>query len=211
MMRFPVRRGKCDFVAATDHNLIEGHMIKHISFALLVAVVAVGCYQREATAPQDRTNTVDIAAAANSARLAADIHPNAEGQVERKTEETSSRAGELHITKECSSYTGLAGQFCTITSSNLKQIAVGSTVVYAKGAGATSLDSDIALYQPGHRNDVAFGHVTLDFVKGRGLVTFSGGTGRFRGFRARADVAHLTETNWAWDGTYSFVREGDTE
>jgi hypothetical protein len=32
------------------------------------------------------------------------------------------RSGDLHVTKECSEYKGLAGDFCTITSSNLEEI-----------------------------------------------------------------------------------------
>ena len=34
----------------------------------------------------------------------------------------SPRSGELHVTKNCSHYTGAAGSFCTITSSNLNAI-----------------------------------------------------------------------------------------
>jgi hypothetical protein len=37
-----------------------------------------------------------------------------------RTAASSPRSGALHVTKECSAYTGLAGSFCTITSSNLK-------------------------------------------------------------------------------------------
>jgi len=43
----------------------------------------------------------------------------------------SPRSGALHVTKECSEYTGHAGSFCTVTSSNLKAIDVGSKVIYA--------------------------------------------------------------------------------
>src|SRR5256885_5951426 len=46
----------------------------------------------------------------------------------------SPRSGELHVTKNCSHYTGAAGSFCTITSSNLNAIKVGSRVVYASAA-----------------------------------------------------------------------------
>jgi hypothetical protein len=107
------------------------------------------------------------------------------------------------VTKECSEYTGLAGSFCTITSSNLKQIAVGSRVVYAKAAGATSANTDIILHAPG-RGTTAFGHVVLDFVTATGTVTFWGWTGKLSGFQARADISYLGGPNWAWDGTYSF-------
>src|SRR3989454_12410536 len=50
--------------------------------------------------------------------------------------ESSPRSGALHVTKECSQYTRLAGGFCTITSSNLKDIEVGTRVVYAVASGA---------------------------------------------------------------------------
>ena len=114
----------------------------------------------------------------------------------------SPRSGDLHVTKECSEYTGLAGAFCTITSSNLKSIQVGSKVVYASPAGATGLDTDITLeVGPGN---AAFGHCQLDFATGLGLCTFSGGIGKFTWFHATADVSYLSGPNWGWDGTYSF-------
>ena len=57
-----------------------------------------------------------------------------------RTAASSPRSGALHVTKECSAYTGLAGFFCTITSSNLKSIEDGSRVVYDQAAGACSLE-----------------------------------------------------------------------
>jgi hypothetical protein len=117
---------------------------------------------------------------------------------------TFPRRGALHVTKECSAYTGLAGSFCTITSSNIKEIQTGTRVVYARGAGATSLESDVTLYPPGPGNNTAFGHVVIDFVAAQGLVTISGGTGKFTWLNASAVVSHLSGPNWAWDGTYEF-------
>jgi hypothetical protein len=112
------------------------------------------------------------------------------------------RSGALHVTKECSEYNGQAGSFCTITSSNLKAIDVGSRVVYLQAAGQYSLDSDVVLDTgPGN---VAFGHCFLDFATGAGLCTFSGGTGQFTHFQASANVSYLGGPNWAWNGTYSF-------
>jgi hypothetical protein len=116
----------------------------------------------------------------------------------------SARSGELHVTKECSEYTFLAGSFCTVTSSNVKAIEVGSRIVYAQAAGPASLDSDIVLDLPGPGNNTAFGHCALDFATGVGLCTFSGGTGKFTHFHASANVSYLGGPNWAWDGTYSF-------
>jgi hypothetical protein len=122
---------------------------------------------------------------------------------------SSSRSGALRVTKECSAYTGLVGSYCTITSSNLPLIKVGSRVFYAQAAEATSLDSDVALVVGNHK--VAFGHCQLVFATGTGLCTFSGGIGAFRGFEARADVSYLGGPNWAWNGTYSFDSDDDND
>ena len=114
------------------------------------------------------------------------------------------RSGALHVTKECSQYTGLADSFCTITSSNLPAITPGSRVVYLQAAGTTTLDSDIVLVvAPGN---YALGHVTLDLATGSGVVTLSGGTGQFTSFRAKLDVSYLSGPNWAWDGSTASVR-----
>jgi hypothetical protein len=113
------------------------------------------------------------------------------------------------VTKECSAYAGQAGDVCTITSSNLDAIEVGSRVVYAKAAdflsSPPSLDSDVVLDLPGPGNNKAFGHCHLNFATGLGLCTFSGGTGKFTHFDASVDVSPPTDgVNWHWTGTYSF-------
>jgi hypothetical protein len=112
------------------------------------------------------------------------------------------RTGELHVTKECSEYKGLAGDFCTITSSNLEEIEVGSKVVYAQAAADGSLDTDVVL-DAGEGNTAA-GHVKLDLAADKGVATFSGGTGKFAGFQAHADVSADSDGLWHWEGTYSF-------
>jgi hypothetical protein len=116
------------------------------------------------------------------------------------------RSGELHVTKECSAYTGAAGDVCTITSSNVKDIAVGSKVVYGQAANFStlSLDSDVVLDVPGPGNNRASGHCQVSLVTGVGLCTFSGGTGKLTHFRARANVSYLGGPDYAWGGTYSF-------
>ncbi len=119
----------------------------------------------------------------------------------------SSQKGALHITKECSQFQGQAGQFCTITSSNLNTIPIGSRVFYLDPVFTTSgLDTDIVLYAgPGNS---AIGHVTLAVPNGPGTVTFNGGTGHFRHFHASAAVTYADPypggVDWAWDGTYHF-------
>ena len=116
------------------------------------------------------------------------------------------RSGELHITKECSDYLGRAGDYCTFTSSNLRAIEGGDRIVYAQAAGASSLDTDVAVVAgPGN---VAFGHCTLVFASLPGHCTFSGGTGKFTHFHATAAVSVDATGLWHWEGSYSFSPGG---
>ena len=118
------------------------------------------------------------------------------------------RSGDLHVTKTCPTYTGAAGDFCTITASNVTKIEVGSRVVYAQAAdfSTLSLDSDIVIDLPGLGNNTAFGHCQVDLASGIGHCTFSGGTGKFTQFHGSVNGALLGGPDWAWDGTYSFDR-----
>jgi hypothetical protein len=112
------------------------------------------------------------------------------------------RSGDLHVTKECSGYKGLAGDVCTITSSNVEEIEAGAKVIYAEAAGEGTLDTDVVL--DGGSGNTAKGHVVLDLEANKGTATFSGGTGKFVGFEAHADVTADSEGLWHWEGTYSF-------
>ena len=110
----------------------------------------------------------------------------------------------FHATKDCSGFTGLAGAFCTIRSSNVKAVKVGSKIFYFQAGGQTALDSDMAIYVK--RGTVATGHCLLRFATGVGLCTISDGTGTLAGFHARVRVTHDSSISdlWHWDGTYSF-------
>ena len=156
-----------------------------ITIAIMAAVVTTAC--SDATAPKQLVPGT-VAATALAPSFSA----------------TFPRSGALHITKECSQYTRLAGGFCTITSSNLDGIEVGTKVIYAVASGATVLNSDVVLAPPGPGNNKAFGHVVLDLASGQGVVTISGGTGRFTWLNASVVVSRLVRPNWAWEGTYSF-------
>lgn len=114
------------------------------------------------------------------------------------------RSGALNLTKDCSAYTGQAGDTCTVTTSNLAQIEPGSTIIYASAAVGAALDTDVRLDPPGPGNNVAYGHCTLSLATGVGLCTFSGGTGKFTWFHANAAVSYVSGPTFAWDGTYSF-------
>jgi hypothetical protein len=119
---------------------------------------------------------------------------------------SSPQSGGLRVTKNCSHYTGAAGSYCTITSSNLNAIKVGSRVVYTSAAGDPTpglLDSDLVIDGPG--NNSAFGHVVLDLSTLSGVVTLSGGTGEFSHFHAGPiTVACPAFPDCSWDGPYSF-------
>ncbi len=118
------------------------------------------------------------------------------------------RSGALHVTKNCRDYHGLAGEVCTITSSNINAIKPGSRVVYASAVsnptpGMFVLDSDLVLDGPG--NNSAFGHVVLNVLTLTGTVTLSGGTGVFTHFHAGPiNVACPAFPDCSWDGPYSF-------
>ena len=117
------------------------------------------------------------------------------------------RSGALHVTKECTQYTRLAGSFCTITSSNIPEIEVGSKAIYTIASGSSVLDTDLTLELPGPGNNAATGHVVLALAAGQGTVTFSGGTGKFTHFHADVVVTRIGAPalrTWSWDGTYSF-------
>jgi hypothetical protein len=115
----------------------------------------------------------------------------------------SSRDNVVRVTKECSTYTGHAGDICTITSSNFKGIKAGSRVVYASDAAANGwLDTDIVIDPPGRGRDNAVGHCALDLVTGDGQCTVTGRIGKFEEFQATVVVSHLDGPNYAWNGTY---------
>lgn len=118
----------------------------------------------------------------------------------------SPRSGDLHITKECSEFTGQPGGFCTITSSNINAIKAGSRVVYASGLTPPTLNSDITIVRAG--NSVAQGHVHLNLMTGTGTVSLWGGTGQFLGFEASVVVTCPGGPVCRWDGSYSFNPPG---
>jgi hypothetical protein len=99
--------------------------------------------------------------------------------------EAATHCRELRLTKDCTGYDFTAGSSCIVRSSNIGAIRPGSRIVYRSALGDPTpgvLDSDLVIYGPGH-ND-AFGHVVLDGATLTGVVTLSGGTGRFVHFHA---------------------------
>ena len=165
-------------------------MTYRIAFPLLALVLVGGCNANDATDP-----------------ASANLHSTIVGATASAFSESFPRSGELHVTKECTQFNRLAGGFCTITSSSLEQIEVGTKVIYTSASGPTVLDSDVTLDPPGPGNNKAFGHVVLALQAGQGTVTFSGGTGKFTHLSGSVVVTRVgvpSLKTWRWDGTYSF-------
>jgi hypothetical protein len=118
--------------------------------------------------------------------------------------ESSARSGNLVVAKNCGSFAGNAGDFCTIYASNLEAVPVGSVITYKSAAVNGILDTDVTLDPPGPGNNAASGHCFVNLTTGLGVCSFAGGTGRFRGFHARVDVTPLGWPNFAWNGKYYY-------
>lgn len=163
-------------------------------------LAAAACSGRDATAPRSLTDGARANAGSTSAAN------------ESSDESDSPRSGPLAITKECSQYTRLAGSFCTVTASNLKQLPPGTKIVYQSALVGTTLETDVILYPPGNGASVAFGHVSLDLVHRYGIGSLSGGTGRFKHLEGRFEITPRPGVRtWAWTGTYSFGGEGSDD
>ena len=171
-----------------------------MTFAVMALLAAGACSGNDGNAPAPLANGARVNASSNSAVN------------ESNSESGSQRSGPLAITKECSQYTRLAGSFCTLTSSNLKQLPPGTKVVYLSALVGTTLDTDVILYPPGNGASVAFGHVSLDLARAYGIGTLSGGTGRFKHLEGRFEITPRPGVRtWAWTGTYSFGDEDSDE
>ena len=115
---------------------------------------------------------------------------------------TIARTGTMHLEKECSAYTGQAGSFCTIVSSDFAGIPIGSKVVYQEAATAAGgLDSDIVVETPD--GGAVNGHVVLDGATQTGTVTLRGGSGELAALSADLAVAPLAAPSYSWDGAYT--------
>src|SRR5438046_1535347 len=111
-------------------------MMYRFALPVMALVMAGGCSGRDATDP-----------------MSANVHPAIREAAAPAFSESFPRSGVLHLTKHCLEYTGLPGGFCTITSSDLEQIEVGTKVFYASAATATGVDSDLIYDTPGPGNN----------------------------------------------------------
>lgn len=115
---------------------------------------------------------------------------------------TQTTGSDLHMTKECPEYTGQAGSFCTITSSNIDAIPAGSKVVYHSAAGEKTIESDLTITFGDE--ELVSGHVVFNFESNTGTLTLTGDSGELTGFNAEIDVTSVGDVAH-WDGTYSLT------
>ena len=110
----------------------------------------------------------------------------------------------LHITKECSGFTGGPGSFCTITGSDLAAIPVGTKVFY-KGPVISDPNflSSRVVAKVGHGSR-AYGYCSAIYSPYHGVCLFWHGTGTLKGFHASIDVTLDASGVFHWDGAYQF-------
>ena len=157
------------------------------------ALAAIACADGNGS-PTSPSATAAVSGVAATAGIEGTVAPSS----------SAPRSGELHVTKVCppSTFTGQPGSYCTITSSNVQAIEVGSRIVYHQpDQVGTPAGSAVDLDLPGRGNNKAFGNCSV----AEGECTFSGGTGKFTWFEASVVVTHTDDFSlWFWDGTYSF-------
>jgi hypothetical protein len=112
----------------------------------------------------------------------------------------------LHITKECSEFTGETPSFCTITSSDLAAIPVGAKVIYwGPVINDPNFMSSRVVLRAGHGTR-AFGYcqTIASPAPEHGSCVFWKGTHALKGFHASVDVTYVSGADYKWDGTYLF-------
>ena len=116
-------------------------------------------------------------------------------------------AREIHLVKDCSTYTGENPSLCTISASDLRAIPVGTKVWY-RGPVLTNvyfLSSNVTLEE--EDGSAATGYCIFDAraTESTGLCTFWSGTGVLTGFTAILHVTIDDVGEWHLDGEYYFA------
>ena len=110
----------------------------------------------------------------------------------------------LHITKECSEFTGETPSFCTITGVRPRgDPGRDQGHVLGTGAHGSQLPEQpggpsCRTRQPGVRL------LPDDRDPYHGTCVFWRGTGTLKGFHASVDVTYVSGADFDWDGTYVF-------
>jgi hypothetical protein len=109
----------------------------------------------------------------------------------------------LTIVKNCSgTMTGEAGEYCTVTSSNVPGIPKGTRVVYSGPVIGSSVFLSSTVTIKASTTDTATGYCMVDLHTGVGMCTFWKGTGKLAGFHAVIHGSSASPTAYHWDGFY---------
>jgi hypothetical protein len=112
----------------------------------------------------------------------------------------------LHLVKECSTFTGKSGDYCTITQSDLAAIPVGSNIYYYGPLIATPVAST-SIVLDARNGTTAIGYCNLDNPANTGTCSFWAGSGGLRGFQAVVTLtADANGSDYHWDGSYAFAQ-----
>jgi hypothetical protein len=111
---------------------------------------------------------------------------------------------EIHLVKDCSTYTGEKPSLCTISESDMAALLVGTKVWY-QGPVLTNtyfLSSNVLL--DAGNGSTATGYCIFDAraTESAGMCTFWEGTGALTGFTAILHVSIDGQGEWHMDGVY---------
>jgi hypothetical protein len=113
----------------------------------------------------------------------------------------------IHITKDCSAYTGENPSLCVIAASDMAAIPVGTKIWY-QGPVLTNvyfLSSNILLEAPTGATSTGYCIFDAHATDATGICTFWSGTGALTGFTSVVDVTIDASHLWHWDGVYYFA------
>ena len=116
----------------------------------------------------------------------------------------SSAPHALHLTKDCSTYDGVAPTYCTIISSNLKLLPVKAKIWYRGPVLANAFFLSSNMFIDAWHGNSTTGYCNFDAQTADGICTFWKGTGTLTGFHAVLHVSIDAKGVWHLDGTYYF-------
>jgi hypothetical protein len=111
----------------------------------------------------------------------------------------------LSIAKECSKFTGHAGDFCTITQSSLAAIPVGAKVIYFGPVLGPPILASTVLIDAGGGN-TAMGSCNVEQTTWTGTCAFWAGSGSLQGFEGLVKLTVDKTGLFHWDGAYSLAK-----
>jgi len=110
----------------------------------------------------------------------------------------------LKFSKDCSNYSGETPSFCTLVESNLKEIPIGTKVLYYGPVTNSPLFTSSSVVLAVGPGDSAIGYCIVydTATPPTGHCAFSAGSGSLAGFQAILNVTVDDKKIWHWEGGY---------